>query len=694
MKIKQKLPIIVVLPGLILTLIFIETLLVIREQKTDAAIINIAGRQRMLSQKIAKDFSVISTAGVSGDTKKTVTENHDKSLMIYQDDLKKSMWLFERSLKALIEGDSLPLLLKGNKWVYTKGSKQTPNIVKNLENAKELYQSFTSVLAETSTDQGLLVNRFTTVDEKVNELLTLLNATVIQMQLNSEKKTDNLIITQLIGVLCCFLCIFWALLATSKINKKFIQVNGIIDNFSKGDLTGRALVRVCNDELDETLMNVNKLGDGMAAIISELYGASKTLSNVSSEFANAFKSITDNASVMRERSNTVAAAAEEASVGLQSVSFGAEKSSASANSAASSILQMSSTMSEMARSCQEEAMIANDANSKTTETKNTIIELGGAAQEIERIIELIADIANKTNLLALNAAIQAVSAGEAGKGFAVVAEEIKNLANQTSGATNEIERWIEDIRKKVQKSIDDIQGISHIIQKVDTISNDIVVSMDEQLAFVREVSNNINEASTAANEIANNVSETSVGIRDVTSNIQRVNRDTINVTELIVDSGVKVNELKDLGEALTKIVSSFKIKTQFIQWSNDYSVMVDAMDQQHKVLIALINELNQAIEVGAAKTVIGNVLIKLVDYAVNHFRQEEEYMRSINYPEYDSHIKVHKSFIQKTDELMGVFKEHGHTKITADVVVFLKDWLVNHIMKMDKKYGLKTKGGK
>jgi methyl-accepting chemotaxis protein len=131
------------------------------------------------------------------------------------------------------------------------------------------------------------------------------------------------------------------------------------------------------------------------------------------------------------------------------------------------------------------------------------------ARTIGDVVAMITDIASKTNLLALNATIEAARAGEAGKGFAVVATEVKNLANQTARATDDIVAQIDGIRGATTDAADAIKGIGEVITEINEISTAIAAAMEEQDAATQEITRNAQHVSGRAREVSGNVSAVS-----------------------------------------------------------------------------------------------------------------------------------------------------------------------------------------
>ncbi|HTZ18157.1 MAG TPA: bacteriohemerythrin [Dissulfurispiraceae bacterium] len=130
-----------------------------------------------------------------------------------------------------------------------------------------------------------------------------------------------------------------------------------------------------------------------------------------------------------------------------------------------------------------------------------------------------------------------------------------------------------------------------------------------------------------------------------------------------------------------------------INWSEDYSVHVKEMDEQHKKLIAMINDLNDAMKSGKSKDIMDKILKGLIDYTVFHFGAEEKLMKSNNYPGYQQQKTQHESLTKKVMEYQERLNS-GKMVMGVEVMNFLKDWLINHIKGLDTKYGpfLNSKG--
>jgi methyl-accepting chemotaxis protein len=234
-----------------------------------------------------------------------------------------------------------------------------------------------------------------------------------------------------------------------------------------------------------------KLADTFETAVGEIV---ETVSSASSELETSAGRLTANAERAQELTTMVAAASEEASTNVQSVASATE--------------QLSSSVNEISRQVQESARMATEAVGQARITNDRVSELSKAASRIGDVVELINTIAEQTNLLALNATIEAARAGEAGRGFAVVASEVKALAEQTSKATGEIGQQISGIQAATQDSVNAIKEISGTIEKLSEISSTIAAAVEEQGAATQEISRNVQQA-------AHGTQQVSAGITDV-----------------------------------------------------------------------------------------------------------------------------------------------------------------------------------
>jgi methyl-accepting chemotaxis protein len=198
--------------------------------------------------------------------------------------------------------------------------------------------------------------------------------------------------------------------------------------------------------------------------------------------------------------------AENTSDQATMASGAAEQVSANAQSLSTAVEQFESSIKEIAGNATTAASVAQNAVEATGKTNETISRLGQSSGEISNVIKVINSIAEQTNLLALNATIEAARAGEAGKGFAVVANEVKELAKETSKATEDIIGRVEKIQSDTEEAVDAIGTVSGIIAQISESQDTIAGAVERQTAMTSEISRNISEVAIGSGEIAQNIS--------------------------------------------------------------------------------------------------------------------------------------------------------------------------------------------
>ena len=208
---------------------------------------------------------------------------------------------------------------------------------------------------------------------------------------------------------------------------------------------------------------------------------------------------------MQSSATTLTSIAEETSRQSTAVASAGEEASSNVQTVASAAEEMSSSIDEIGRQVTKSTEITTRAVDEADKTNTTVEGLAEAADKIGKVVELINDIANQTNLLALNATIEAARAGDAGKGFAVVASEVKNLANQTGKATEEISAQINTMQAATSGAVEAIKGIGQTIGEVSEIAGSIASSVEEQGAATQEIARNVQEAAKGTQEVSSNI---------------------------------------------------------------------------------------------------------------------------------------------------------------------------------------------
>jgi methyl-accepting chemotaxis protein len=225
--------------------------------------------------------------------------------------------------------------------------------------------------------------------------------------------------------------------------------------------------------------------------------------------------VADSAQNMQNSSNSVVQAAEHSNHRIQELNHEASLTSSNVTTVASAAEELSASIEEINRQVARSSQITQEAVQKSEYTNQKVTGLSEGAEKIGNVIGLIDEIASQINLLALNATIEAARAGEAGKGFAVVASEVKNLANQTAKATEEISNLITSIQEETRSSVSSIQEITETIHEMSKISGTVSAAVREQDSSTREIAKNIQEAASHTSQFNNNVQQVSVSSQEI-----------------------------------------------------------------------------------------------------------------------------------------------------------------------------------
>jgi methyl-accepting chemotaxis protein len=325
-----------------------------------------------------------------------------------------------------------------------------------------------------------------------------------------------------------------------------------------GDLTKRLTI-IKKDEIGELAGWFNSFLDKLQPMIKKISENSKGLDISANEFSQIAARLSNGAGDTSKRADSVTVATEEMSTNLNNVAAAMEESSVNASMVATSAEEMTATINEIAQNAENARSIAEEAVQKSDEATRQMDELDRAAAGIGKVIETITEISEQVNLLALNATIEAARAGESGRGFAVVANEIKELARQTSTATQEIKNNIGDIQGSTDGTVKGISKIAEVINSVNKIVGTIAAAVEEQSAATREIATNIAQASKGIQEVNENVNQSSQAAAEIAQDIGKVNQSASEIASSSDQVTMSAEDLKRMASELNTIVGSFRV---------------------------------------------------------------------------------------------------------------------------------------
>jgi methyl-accepting chemotaxis protein len=468
-----------------------------------------------------------------------------------------------------------------------------------------------------------------------------------------------------------FLCLFlvaFSVLVGLKITRPLGAVIDQLKDMTRGnaDLTQRIIIAQ-HDESGQLADAFNGFLENLQEVIGNVRKCSTRVAEAAFNIRNQADEMTLGAENVAAEAATVATAGEEmaatANVIASNCLLAVEASRTTRSFAQDGSAVVENTIAVMGQ-------IARQVDASA----HTVGVLGERSDQIGAIIGTIGDIADQTNLLALNAAIEAARAGEQGRGFAVVADEVRSLAERTTRATKEITGMIKAIQQETLGAVEAMnQGVVRVQEGTGETAKS-GESLGQILSQVDLVTEQINQIAQAAGEQTSTTSE-------ISSNIDRI---TDLAGKECAQSAILATSAAELNRLAEEMISSVNHFQTIIKWNDCMSVQVTKFDDAHKKLIVMIGQLNDNFRQGEGEKATLATLASLAAYCVEHFTDEERQMKEQRYPGYERHKLAHEAFVQKVQETIVDFENHRLSP--ASIMDLLSQWLMEHILKVDKEY--------
>ena len=360
-----------------------------------------------------------------------------------------------------------------------------------------------------------------------------------------------------IGILAVLSAFGWLQVRRSVLSP-LQEAGEFLEKVAAGDMTGKLEVSR-RDELGQMQVHLNHMASSLRTIVGDLADRSRVLLGSSGELADMSDGLFRSAEDLSGKAGTVATASEEMNANMNSVAAAMEQASTNVNTVATAAEEMSATIQEIADNTGKTREVTQRAVEKAGSASQRVDQLGEAAREIGKVTETITAISSQTNLLALNATIEAARAGEAGKGFAVVANEIKELANQTADATEEIRERIAGIQNSTAATVEEIALVMEVIEEVSSFVSTIAAAVEQQTAATREIAENVGQASLGIQEVNENVAQASLVTGEIAKDIVQVSDASGHISTSSTALKSSSENLSQLAAALESLVKKFKV---------------------------------------------------------------------------------------------------------------------------------------
>ncbi|MGH1352736.1 MAG: methyl-accepting chemotaxis protein [Methyloligellaceae bacterium] len=395
------------------------------------------------------------------------------------------------------------------------------------------------------------------LDHKVESMLFNIEKMTKQSFMRVKLHEENALNFGVIAVLAIIiLCIPVSWLLVSGITSPLLKVVRALGRLSDGDIKEKLNI-TSTDEVGQTAIAYEKLRKTTqkALELTELRSKEEeknqlrmeAVNGLTENFQNAVEevllSVSKSTKSLEEVANVMADVMKDTSDKSDIVSTSSEKASESVSKVANATNELNASIRDISDQIHQSGRIADEAVQQSESTNETVRSLELEAGKVGEVIQLISDIAEQTNLLALNATIEAARAGEAGKGFAVVASEVKGLATQTAKATEDISRQITSIQGATTDAVGKIDAVGATIKRMDEITAIISSTIEEQAAATESIAESLKHATEGTKQ-------TTGAISDVKTSMTESNQ----VTTVLLSSA---SQLTDSSSELQKSVKSF-----------------------------------------------------------------------------------------------------------------------------------------
>lgn len=422
-------------------------------------------------------------------------------------------------------------------------------LIRAIEQPQGVLQQHLTYIQLTATSEQLLRQLAVDMDSAINSFELMGNdiGSLVSQTANEAQQDSNraLLLNASLAVISTLIALAISSTIVLSIKRPLRKIVEALDNLTSGNLTHR-IETGFQSELGAIALNINALGSQLSNVITQVQQSADTLSDVANESHILSNKTNVDVAKQQKQTDTIRQSVTEMKLAIDSVSSSAKETS-------DEVDKITVLAHNNMDSMQQNLTFVSQLQSSLVEATDVIHQLSNESRQIGDILTVIQSISEQTNLLALNAAIEAARAGEQGRGFAVVADEVRSLATRTQSSANDIDTMISNLQSQAEKAVmlveNNLEKAAASVNQTN-LSNQSLDTMVTRLSTINKMSRHIADESIKQSNVA----------QEVMSNIAYISKKAVSIAEEVNQSARNSESLNELSSRQSELISHFVIR--------------------------------------------------------------------------------------------------------------------------------------